>query len=237
MRRAIAGDVSPKSMATSPNPPPWINRSAALRACSALCAQRTQSSRSKRTPAATAESGSKESSASTRAHTSCRSVDAARMDTNREDRPDEAGPKISVRQPRGRPPVTASNSETPVLTVSGAGLCCQANWPPNTSENCWRTAAIPLFAFYSPRTLLLQIIGRVSTVCGGYAILPRRDGAEMVVPKIQVAGGRPQEARLAVRERSGPARESFSFGLLAQRLGPLVRSPLCFVPCYPVSFL
>ena len=31
------GGVSPRSMTTRPNPPPWISRSAAFRACSALC--------------------------------------------------------------------------------------------------------------------------------------------------------------------------------------------------------
>src|SRR4029077_9191634 len=36
-------------------------------------------------------------------------------------RPEEAGPQISVRQPRGRPPVNASNSAMPREPIAAAG--------------------------------------------------------------------------------------------------------------------
>ena len=36
-------------------------------------------------------------------------------------RPEEAGPQISVRHPRGRPPVRASMAGAPLETISGAG--------------------------------------------------------------------------------------------------------------------
>src|SRR5580704_19623370 len=58
---------------------------------------------------------------STRAHTSCRCVAAARAANNTLVRPDEAGPQISVRHPRGSPPVSASISRTPLETICGAG--------------------------------------------------------------------------------------------------------------------
>src|SRR5580692_652757 len=58
---------------------------------------------------------------STRAHTSCRSVAAARAANKTLVRPDEAGPQISVRHPRGSPPVSASISRTPLGTICGAG--------------------------------------------------------------------------------------------------------------------
>ena len=106
MRRAVSGGVSPRSIATSPKPPPCTSRSAALSAFSALPPQRTQSRRSSRTPAAAAEAGSKASAASTSAQTSSRAVACARMETSRLVRPLEAGPQISVRPPRGRPPVS-----------------------------------------------------------------------------------------------------------------------------------
>src|SRR5580692_11558758 len=58
---------------------------------------------------------------STRAHTSCRCVAAARAASNTLVRPDEAGPQISVKHPRGSPPVSASISRTPLETISGVG--------------------------------------------------------------------------------------------------------------------
>ena len=85
------------------------------------CPHRTQSNLSKATFAAAAEWGSKASVTSTRAHTSCLCVAAARAATNTLVRPDEAGPKISVRHPRGSPPVRASIAWIPVETISGAG--------------------------------------------------------------------------------------------------------------------
>jgi len=36
-------------------------------------------------------------------------------------RPEETGPHISVKQPRGSPPVSASISHTPLETISGTG--------------------------------------------------------------------------------------------------------------------
>jgi hypothetical protein len=36
-------------------------------------------------------------------------------------RPEEAGPQISVKQPRGRPPVRASTAAMPLDTISGTG--------------------------------------------------------------------------------------------------------------------
>ena len=82
--------------------------------------QRTHSSRSRSTPAAAAEAGSKLSLASTSAHTSCRRVAPASAASITPVRPDEAGPAISLSAPRGRPPVSASSAATPVETVSGA---------------------------------------------------------------------------------------------------------------------
>jgi hypothetical protein len=58
---------------------------------------------------------------STNAHTSCRRVAAAKAASNTLVRPDEAGPQISVRHPRGSPPLSASISRTPLETICGAG--------------------------------------------------------------------------------------------------------------------
>jgi len=149
MRRAMAGGVSPRSRATTPKPPPWIRRSAALRACSALCAERTQISRSRRTPAAAADEGWKASSASTKAQTSSLSVACARIESSRLVRPEEAGPKISVRQPRGRPPVAWSTSGMPEQTHSGDGRDCQFREPSSSDSNCFlRATAGMLFSLF-----------------------------------------------------------------------------------------
>src|SRR5271170_6626136 len=58
---------------------------------------------------------------STNAQTSCRWVAAARAANNTLVRPDEAGPQISVKHPRGSPPVSASISRTPLETICGVG--------------------------------------------------------------------------------------------------------------------
>src|SRR5580704_5714326 len=58
---------------------------------------------------------------STRAHTSCRRVAAAKAANQTLVRPDEAGPQISVRHPRGSPPVSVSISRTPLETICGIG--------------------------------------------------------------------------------------------------------------------
>ena len=83
--------------------------------------QRTHSRRSSSTPAATAEWGSSASLASITTQNSSRRVAAARADKSKVVRPEEAGPQISVRHPRGRPPVRASMLEMPLETISGAG--------------------------------------------------------------------------------------------------------------------
>ena len=154
IRRAEAGGVSPRSRMASPNPPPWISKSAAFKACSVLWPHRTHSRRFSSTPAAAAEAGSKASSASTSAQVSCRAVAAARIDSNRLVRPDEAGPTISVRQPRGR-----SISAIPLGTVSGSGRARQSSGPPRKESNCSRRAAAPIFAFYSPILYLYRKAG------------------------------------------------------------------------------
>jgi hypothetical protein len=48
-------------------------------------------------------------------------VAAASAESNNVVRPEEAGPQISVRQPRGKPPVSASISAMPLDTISGIG--------------------------------------------------------------------------------------------------------------------
>src|SRR5579863_4366379 len=144
MRRAIFNGVSPRSIITNPKPPLCKSKSVTRNACSTgfsifpfffsvslcLCGEpdlcelaphRTQSNLSKFTPAAAAEWGLKASLMSTRAHTSCRWVAAAKAANNTLVRPDEAGPQISVRHPRGSPPVSASISRTPLETICGVG--------------------------------------------------------------------------------------------------------------------
>ena len=70
-------------------------------------------------------------------------VASARIEISRLVRPEEAGPKISVRLPRGNPPMAPSISAMPVGTVSGAGRDCQSRRPPNSDSNCFlRTAAV-----------------------------------------------------------------------------------------------
>src|SRR5580700_1590710 len=67
---------------------------------------------------------------------------------------------ISVRHPRGRPPVAVSTSDTPVRTISGTGRDCQSGWPPRTDSNCfWSTAAGMMFAISSP-VLYFYSMGR-----------------------------------------------------------------------------
>jgi len=145
MRRVVARAVSPRSRMVSPNPPPWISRSAALSACSASCWQRTHNRRFSETPADAADNGSNASSVSTSAHDSCRSVARARIESSKLVRPEDAGPTISVSAPRGR-----SISSMPLGTVSGSGRVRQSSGPPRKESNCSRRAAAPMFAFYSP---------------------------------------------------------------------------------------
>jgi hypothetical protein len=48
-------------------------------------------------------------------------VAAAKAAKSRVVRPEDAGPQISVRHPRGKPPVMASRAGMPLETISGAG--------------------------------------------------------------------------------------------------------------------
>jgi hypothetical protein len=143
MRRAVLNGVSPRSIITSPKPPLCKSKSVTRNACSTgfsifsffsgfLCLRgepdccnriphRTQSIFSKSTPATAAERGLKASLISTRAHASCRWVAAARVANSTLVRPDEAGPQISVRHPRGSPPVSTSIAWTPLETICGMG--------------------------------------------------------------------------------------------------------------------
>ena len=82
---------------------------------------RTHSKRLISMPAAAADAGSKASLASTSAQTSPRWVAWARAKSKTLVLPDEAVPQISVRQPRGRPPVSKSSCGMPLDTISGAG--------------------------------------------------------------------------------------------------------------------
>src|SRR5271169_1333017 len=72
-------------------------------------------------PAAAADDGSKASLASTSAQTSPRAVARASAKSNTLVLPEEAVPQISVRQPRGRPPVSKSSCGMPLDAISGAG--------------------------------------------------------------------------------------------------------------------
>ncbi len=126
MRRAACGGRSPRSRAINPKPPLSSSRSVARRSCSRLFSgefspQRTHSSRSNSIPASAADCGSRASLASTSTQHSPRRVAAASAASSKVVRPEEAGPQISVRQPRGRPPVSASIAAMPLETISAAG--------------------------------------------------------------------------------------------------------------------
>src|SRR5580698_5187334 len=81
--------------------------------------QRTHKSRSRSTPAAVAEAGSKLSLASTSARTSSRCLAWASAASMTPVRPDEVDPEISLSAPRGSPPVSASRAGTPVEMLIG----------------------------------------------------------------------------------------------------------------------
>ena len=136
-RRALCGGMSPRSSTTMPNPPPCSRRSVTFKICSKrpnalrcdvcrkadgwICSlQRIHNSRSRSTPAAAAEAGSKRSLASTSTHTSCRRVASPKAASITPVRPEEAGPTISLSAPRGSPPVRASSCAMPMGTVIGA---------------------------------------------------------------------------------------------------------------------
>jgi hypothetical protein len=137
MRRATCGGRSPRSRAINPKPPLSSSRSVARRSCSRLFSgefspQRTHSSRSNSIPASAADRGSSASLASTSTQHSPRRVAAASAASSKVVRPDEAGPQISVRHPRGKPPVRASIAAMPLETISAAGRTanCEAGVTP-----------------------------------------------------------------------------------------------------------
>jgi hypothetical protein len=112
---------------------------------------RIHSSLSKSNPVAAAERGSRASVVSTRAHTSCRWVAAARAASSTQVRPEEAGPQISLRHPRGSPPVSASISSIPLETICCAGLTSSrdAEVTPASrgiAESRFKTSAAPSLA-------------------------------------------------------------------------------------------
>src|SRR6202142_4611963 len=72
-------------------------------------------------PAAAADAGFNAALASTSAQTSPRWVARANAKSKTLVLPDEAAPQISVRQPRAKPPVSASSCGMPLDTISGAG--------------------------------------------------------------------------------------------------------------------
>ena len=147
IRRAIFKGTPARSIATMPKPLLCRSRSAARNACSTgsstrrrshssrlvglrrlrdkddcvLAPQRIQRSRSRFTPAAAAECGWNASLTSMSVQTSSRRVPAANAESSRLVRPEESGPQISVRHPRGRPPVRESRGEVPLEALSGAG--------------------------------------------------------------------------------------------------------------------
>src|SRR5208337_2872777 len=82
---------------------------------------RTHSNLSKFIPAVAADVGSNISLVSTSAQASCRCVAAAKAASSTLVLPEEAAPQISLKHPRGQPPVRASSSRTPLGTISGAG--------------------------------------------------------------------------------------------------------------------
>jgi hypothetical protein len=58
-------------------------------------------------------------------------------------RPEETLPQISVRHPRGSPPVSASSSRTPHETVSGSGdTSSEAGPTPATRTGCGRSLGL-----------------------------------------------------------------------------------------------
>src|ERR1700676_5079114 len=151
MRRAVCGGRSPRSRAIRPKPPLSSNKSVARKSCSKRCSgscesdlkkflfsvsepvlrveffcgvsspHRTHSNRSNSIPASATHWGSRASPASTTAQHSPRPVAAASADSNKVVRPEEAGPQISVKHPRGSPPVSASIAAMPLDIISGVG--------------------------------------------------------------------------------------------------------------------
>src|SRR5947207_9163942 len=94
---------------------------------------RTQSNLLKFRSAAVPELGSKLSLASINTQDSSRRVAAAIVASSTLVFPDKGAPQISVRQPRGMPPVNVSSSGMPVESISGLGR--------TSSRDARRTAA------------------------------------------------------------------------------------------------
>src|SRR4051812_11288796 len=107
-RRTHSGEISPRSNTITPQPPPWISRSAHFKACSMRflslgALHLAQSNREKFTPVLKAEPGSKAFPASIKAQCSPWEVAEARKECIRVVRPEETGPEISVMEPLGKP--------------------------------------------------------------------------------------------------------------------------------------
>lgn len=122
---ATRGERSPRSSAITPKPPAWIIQSAACNALSVGvslgcgAAHFTQSNRLRSTPVDVADRGFSELFASMTAANSPLSVNCFSKEISNVVRPEESGPQISVRAPRGMPSQTASRAGIPISTVSG----------------------------------------------------------------------------------------------------------------------
>lgn len=107
----------------------------------------TQSNLLKSIRALAPELGSKLSLASIRTQDSPRCVAAANVASSTLVFPDEGGPHISVKHPRGMPPVKASSSGIPLEIISGLGRTssCDAGRTPvrrSDWEMCLRAASL-----------------------------------------------------------------------------------------------
>ncbi len=124
--RARCGPMSPRSRTTIPNPPALMIMSAAFNALSTGvsfgcgAAHFTHSNLLRFTPFAAAERGSNALPASTRAQHSPCSVTSLIKERSRVVRPEEAGPEISVREPRGIAINLRSSAAIPKEIVSGS---------------------------------------------------------------------------------------------------------------------
>lgn len=88
---------------------------------------RTHNSRARSMPALAADCGSNASLASTSAQISSRRMHSAMSASRTLVRPEDACPQISVRQPSGTPPVSASTEAMPVGIISGVERCGGVN--------------------------------------------------------------------------------------------------------------
>lgn len=122
IRFADFAGTSPRSSITTPKPPPCNKRSVALKACSRLLSQRIQSNWSQFISARAADLGSKTLFVSTTAQTSSCWVASASVANMKLVRPEDAGPKISVRAPRGKPPLMNESICGIPVAITSAGL-------------------------------------------------------------------------------------------------------------------